>query len=170
MRLSAATGLVLGLVLIGCTSPSTVEAPDSSVPSPAQSEPPSSVPTSDIQFLLRDTYAVGDRIPVRIENVGDAAYRYQFIYQACFLSYFDSEGREFIIPPGTHCDILSEAVIQPGETVRLFMWDLDECIKDNWGCSKARPLDPGTYAIRGAFRPVGKGHAVRARVTFEIQA
>jgi hypothetical protein len=85
MRLGAAAGLILGLVLIGCTSSSTVEAPDSSVPSPAQSEPPSSVPTSDIQFLLRDTYMVGERIPVRIENVGDVAYRYQFIYQACFL-------------------------------------------------------------------------------------
>lgn len=128
------------------------------------------MPVSDIQFLLRDTYAIDDRIAVRIENVGEVAYRYQFIYQACFLSYFDSEGREFIIPPGTHCDILAQAVIHPGETVRLFMWDLDECIKDNWGCSKARPLDPGTYAIRGAFRPVGNGPVVRARSIFEIQA
>jgi hypothetical protein len=95
---------------------------------------------------------------VKIKNVGNATYRYQPLYQACFLSFFDSDGREFIIPAGTHCDILSWVPIKPGETKRLFTWDLDECTKDAWGCSRNRPLDPGTYTMQGAFRPWTKGH------------
>lgn len=163
-------GLVMGVVLTGCTEPPRSEAPGSVVPSPAQSGPPSSIPASDIRFLLGGWYAAGDRIPVRIENVGDVVYHYQPVYQACFLSYLDSQGREFIIPPGTHCDILGRAAIRPGETKLLFMWDLDECIKDMWGCSKRRPLDPGTYPMRGTFRSFGKASPARAEVTFEIPA
>lgn len=97
------------------------------------------------------------------------AYRYQFYYPACYLTYFDPQGREFLVPPGTHCDIRSEATIRSGETKRLFTWDLDECIKDQWGCAKSRPLDPGTYTIRGRFRPVAEGIPTRAEVTFEVQ-
>ncbi|HEV8571563.1 MAG TPA: hypothetical protein VGR49_00765 [Actinomycetota bacterium] len=115
-------------------------------------------------------YEVGDRVVVRIENVGDATYLYESFYQACFLSYFNSQGHEFIIPPGTHCDILSRVEIRPGEIKRLFVWDLDECVKDAWGCVKSRRLEPGTYTIRGRFRPVGQGPPARAQVTFEIQA
>ena len=117
---------------------------------------------------MSDVYAPGERAVVRIENVGDVTYRYQPLYQACFLTYFDSEGREFIIPPGTHCDILSWAPIRPGETKRLFAWDLDECTKDVWGCSRSRPLDPGIYTMQGIFKPLDEGSRVRARATFEI--
>ncbi len=119
--------------------------------------------------MLDGSYSVGDRVHVGIENVGDVAYRYQFTYEACFLSYFDSEGREFIIPPGTHCDILGLAEIKPGQTKRdLFVWGLDECLKDNWGCLKSRPLPSGTYTIRGKFRSVDGGAPAIAEETFRI--
>ena len=132
------------------------------------SEPESgSVP---IRFVLGDSYEAGENVNVVIENTGKRAYVFQAYYQACFLSYFDSSGRRFIIPPGTHCDLLTEETIRPGERKKLFSWDLDECVKDKWGCVKSRPLAPGTYTIKGRFKTKSAGSRVRAEATFTIVA
>jgi len=92
---------------------------------------PTAAPTpdtnsSDLQFILKDTYKVGQVIAVQIKNSGNVAYSYQVYYAACYLSYYDDSGRKFLIPPGTHCDIWNEVEIQPGETVTLFHWDLSD--------------------------------------------
>jgi hypothetical protein len=134
-------------------------------PPPAKSE--SSFP---IRFVLADSYAAGETIQVVIENVRTRAYVFQWPYQACFLSYFDSSGRRFIIPPGTHCDLLAEETIRPGERKKLFSWSLDECVKDEWGCVQNRPLPPGTYTIKGRFKPKSAGTPARAKTTFRIVA
>jgi hypothetical protein len=126
--------------------------------------------TVPIRFVLGDRYAAGRTIDVAIENVGTRPYLFQPFYQACFLRYFDSSGRRFIIPPGTHCDILGEETIKPGERKKLFTWSLDECVKDEWGCLESRPLPPGTYTIKGRFKPRAGGTPVRAETTFRIVA
>jgi hypothetical protein len=123
-----------------------------------------------IRFVLADRYPAGETVNVRIENVGRRAFLFQLYYQACFLKYFDSSGRRFMIPPGTHCDILGEETIKSGETKKLFAWKLDECVKDRWGCVKSRPLPPGTYTIKGRFKPTGAGRPARAETTFTIVA
>lgn len=169
MKRSTGTALVLALVLAGCTSKPGSETSEPTGSPAAPSVSPSAAPASDIQFILADAYSPSDRVVVRIRNVGDVTYRYQFMYQACFLSYLDSAGRGFIIPPGTHCDIRGWAPLRPGEVKRLFTWDLDECLKDEWGCSKSAPLDPGIYTVRGTFKPTDGGTPTRAEATFEIQ-
>ncbi|MEK6328494.1 MAG: hypothetical protein AABM66_13365 [Actinomycetota bacterium] len=126
------------------------------------------VSTGPIKLLFDDAYPPGERVNVRIENAGTRAYRYQAFYAACFLSYSDSSGREFKIPPGTHCDILGEQPIEPGQVKRLFAWRLNECVKDRWGCVKSRPLPPGAYVVRGRFEPVGGGKPARAEARFWI--
>ena len=83
-----------------------------------------------IRFVLNDSYEAGETVTVAIENIGTKAYVFQSYYQACSLSYFDSKGRPFVIPPGTHCDLLAEETIRPGERKKLFTWKLDECVKD----------------------------------------
>jgi hypothetical protein len=123
-----------------------------------------------IRFVLEGRLSVGETIEVSIRNVGTRAYLYEFYYQACFLSYLDSSGRRFIVPPGTHCDIRGKVAIHPGETKRLFGWRLDECVKDQWGCVRSRPLPPGTYTIKGRFKPEGGGRPVWATETFAIVA
>jgi hypothetical protein len=123
-----------------------------------------------IRFLLSDRYTVGTTIDVVIENVGTRAYAFQAFYQACFLSYFDSSGRRFIIPPGTHCDMLAEETIRPGERRKLFSWSLDECVKDQWGCARSRPLPLGVYTIKGRFKPKAGGPPARVETTFTIVA
>jgi hypothetical protein len=95
---------------------------------------------------------------------------FQSYYQACFLSYFDSSGRRFIIPRGTHCDLLAEETIRPGERRKLFSWDLHECVKDEWGCVKSRLLAPGTYTIEGRFKPKVAGPRAQAETTITIVA
>jgi hypothetical protein len=123
-----------------------------------------------IRFVLRDRYEPGESIDVAIQNTGTRVYLFQPYYQACFLSYFDASGRRFIIPPGTHCDLLAEETIRPGERKKLFSWKLDECVKDNWGCVKSRPLEPGTYTVKGRFKPKRGGPGVRVEATFRIVA
>jgi hypothetical protein len=38
--------------------------------------------------------------------------------EACELTYREEKGREFIIPPGTHCDLVLIKEIAPGEWPR----------------------------------------------------
>jgi len=127
-----------------------------------------STPT-DIQFVFDELYRVGELIQVKIQNVGQVPYFYNGAFAACELSYLDASGREFLIPPGTHCDLVEYAEIRPGEIVMLFEWDLSECIEDQWGCVRSQPLPAGTYTIQGTFHtsPEG-GPAATAEATLAI--
>lgn len=181
MRTSLITVLTV-VILSGCTATGTSPSPTevsgrASSPSSAGASP---VPTEGIssagaiRFVLNDTYTVGDIARVQIENVGDRPYRYQLSvsersqYAACPLHYFDGDGREFIIPPGTHCDMITYGTIKPGETKLLFEWKLDECVRDEWGCVRSKPLSPGPYTITGLFKPATSGKSVRAAFSFEL--
>jgi hypothetical protein len=137
---------------------------DGTTPSAARSEGS----RGPIRFVLDERYRAGETIDVVIENVGRRAYMFESFYQACFLSYFDSAGRRFIIPPGTHCDIRAKETIRPGERKKLFRWNLNECVKDEWGCVESRPLAPGAYTIKGRFKPKGSGRPARVETTFRI--
>lgn len=130
-----------------------------SSPSPAQ---------EGIRFVFEESYEVSETIDVRIENLGPDIYEYNVEYQACDLTYRDASNREFIIPPGTHCDLVVMMPIQPGQTKTLFRWDLDECIEDQWGCLRSEPLPPGDYTIEGSFHPVGGGEPSRVETSFRI--
>lgn len=106
---------------------------------------------SDIQFALDDSYLFDGIVEVQIANTGNVPYLYNSIFPACFLSYQDHTGSEFLIPPGTHCDQIKWVEITPGETVTLFTWGLNQCLVDTWGCFYSRPLPPGQYTISGQF-------------------
>lgn len=98
-----------------------------------------------------DTYKRGQKIEVKLLNRSNISYVYNPDYQACSFTYTDSSRRKFIIPPGTHCDLISYTEIKPNETKTLFEWSLDECTQDNWGCANSQPLPAGTYTIIGKF-------------------
>ena len=134
----------------------------------ATTAPVKSESGAPLRFILGDRHAVGETIDVVIENVGSRAYVFQSFYQACSLSYSDSSGRRFIIPPGTHCDLLTTETIRPGERKKLFRWSLDECVEDQWGCVKSRALPPGTYTVKGYFLPKAGGPPARVETTFTI--
>jgi hypothetical protein len=40
--------------------------------------------------------------------------------------------------------------------------------KDQWGCAESRPLPPGTYTIKGRFKPKSAGPPARVETTFRI--
>jgi hypothetical protein len=159
--------LVTGLALTAC---GRLLAGSGGSPVPGPTPSPSTSPTGGgIEFVLADSYRQGQRIAVRITNTGDRPYPYNASgYEACNLTYRFEGGREFIIPPGTHCDIVLEKQIRPGETVTLFTWHLDQCLVDDWGCVESEALPPGRYTIEGSFEPVGGGGPSRPRATFEI--
>ena len=150
--------LFCALLLTGCIS---VGGSSLATPRPQRQ-------TDGLSFVLRKKYEVGDSTRVRLRNTGDTPYRYNSAYEACDMVFRDSEGRRFLVPEGTHCDMVAPAWVEPGETVTLFTWDLDECIKDEWGCTRARDLPPGRYTMTGRFPPRGGGEAVRVVGRFRI--
>ena len=150
-------------------APETKEGAETSA-APTSTAPPKTESSGPIRFVLADRYVAGETVDVLIENVGTRAYLFQLYYQACFLKYFDSSRRRFIIPPGTHCDLLAEETIRPGERKNLFTWSLDQCVKDRWGCVESRPLPAGAYTIKGRFEPKGAGTPARAETTFTLVA
>jgi hypothetical protein len=156
---------VVSLVVSACTDG---EVRNSAAPTPGESNSPTPQRESPLEFVLGDEYEVGTRVAVMLRNNGNRSYVYNTAYEACDMRYFDDSGRRFIIPPGTHCDIVANDEIEPGETVTLFKWKLDECVKDQWGCSKSEPLAEGTYTIRGSFPEARGGKRVVAEATFRV--
>jgi hypothetical protein len=104
---------------------------------------------ADVKIEFRnESLEVGGAAEVWIVNEGEAEYRYSAYYLECDMTYHTAGGRQFIVPPGTHCDLANTAVLGPGEEVHVFTWGLDECTQDDWGCSESEPLPEGDYAVR----------------------
>ena len=149
---------------------------------------------------MKKEYRLGEPVEVAIRNNSDVEYYYQSYYPACYnLEFFDdsqevrpypnadpvltqrylSPGR-FIIPRGTHCDLVGEESVAPGESATIFTWEQQMCIKDRWGCQESVPVEPGEYLVRGQFSHlldvIGPGYeAVPEAITtitweFTIQA
>ncbi len=124
-----------------------------------------------LRLVLDRPLEEGGKTRVRLRNRSDQTYIYNSYYQACYMRYFElPERRQFIIPEGTHCDLVDRAELGPGETVTLFRWDLDECVEDNWGCTKAKDLRPGRYLMKGRFKVKGEKEWDRVRTRFRIRA
>jgi hypothetical protein len=58
--------------------------------------------------------------------------------------------------------------LDPGDTISLFTWGLEECLVDNWGCSESEALPPGRYRLSGTFRATPAGTPARVAGTITI--
>jgi hypothetical protein len=164
LRLALATTAVAAVMLVAC-SPQTPVSPRGG----GQNRP--GIATGPLLFVLDDRYQAGESVRVRLQNLSEDTFLYNSEYQACEMTYKkDGASRPFLIPPGTHCDLVLIQEIRPDQTVTLFTWDLDECVKDDWGCVKSKPLASGTYTIAGEFERKGGGDPVEVQGTFEIVA
>jgi hypothetical protein len=132
---------------------------------------PTETPTPDIRFEMKHEYLQGDSIEVAIVNHSSETYYYQSHYPACYnLKFFDDsteqrpdpreapdqearllEPGRFIVPAGTHCDIISARPLEPGARVVLLAWEQQQCTLDVWGCIESAQVEPGTYRIEGQF-------------------
>ena len=138
---------------------------------------------SPIEFVMEDTYALGQDIEIKIRNNGTESYVYSEYYPACRnLEFYDGsqQARQlerlsgivelspglFIVPEGTHCDIANESQIKPGEEVALLTWSQHECVKDKWGCIESVPVKAGRYTIVGRF-PESKGSSEPNALSFQ---
>jgi hypothetical protein len=129
-----------------------------------------SSPRKPLRFVLDKPLEEGGKTRVRLRNRSDVTYIYNPYYEACDMVYRELPSRrKFLIPEGTHCDLVGKEELSPGETATLFRWDLDECIEDNWGCTKARDLPVGRYLMKGWFRPKDGGDWTRVRLAFRIR-
>jgi hypothetical protein len=160
-----ATLMLVGmLTLPACaTAAGAPVAGPTSSPSESATPTPSPTPTGNgepVTFVLRKTYKAGGKTAVKLRNDGTDSYKYNSYYEACKMVFRTRSGRRFLVPEGTHCDLVMYETLDPGETVTLFHWDLDECIDDQWGCVKARDLRPGRYTMTDRLRPEDGGDAV----------
>lgn len=143
---------------------------------PQVGEPSPRAPDGELVFDMKEEYRLGEAVEVALRNDSDVDYYYQSYYPACNnLEFFDdsqevrpypnadpvltqrylSPGR-FIVPRGTHCDLTGEKFIMPGQSVVIFTWDQQMCIKDRFGCMESVPVEPGEYQIRGEFSSVAR--------------
>ena len=143
---------------------------------------------SAIEFVMKDSYALGQGIEIAIRNVGTSSYVYSEYYPACRnLKFYDGseDGRPFerfsgmegsyvvelppglfIIPEETHCDLANESQIRPGEEAVLLTWSQRECVKDKWGCAESVSVKAGQYTIAGRF-PESMGSSDPNALSFE---
>lgn len=124
---------------------------------------------SRLEFVFDDVYYVGDTMEVKLANNTYDTISYTSTYAACQLHYYDENKREFIIPPGTHCDQISPTELKPFQTVLLFEWNLTECTEDRWGCIESAPLLPGVYKIEGEFMTEDRAKRYTVSKNFEIK-
>ncbi len=164
----AATMLAVGAFSVSGIALADFGGSDYSTKSPAKQG--ESAAEGPIRFVVNQAPQEGSKIPVRIKNVGSVPYGYETFYAACYnVKFFDSTGREFKIPPGTHCDLRHEDALRPGERVRLFGWRLNECVKDRWGCVRSKSLEPGVYRLKGRFEArQNAGPTARPEIKIEI--
>ncbi|MBI4305201.1 MAG: hypothetical protein HY678_02680 [Chloroflexi bacterium] len=186
-RLTLFSSLLAMLALAGCGGPAgTGGDTKESSPDDADAETPAARAPSrpddasmDIVFEMRDRYRAGAPIEIRIRNRSNSTTYYYQDWASCFnLKFFDGStdrrpypredpGREplyllpgqFIVPEGTHCDLISEQDLRPGEDTLLFVWGQEMCTKDIWGCLERVRVTPGKYRIVGQFALVpGMSH------------
>ncbi|MDA1174021.1 MAG: hypothetical protein O2826_05825 [Chloroflexi bacterium] len=120
----------------------------------------------DIAFEMKLEYLHGESIAITIVNNSDDTYYYQRHYPACYnLKFFDDpvkertypeetrplEPGEFLVPEGTHCDMVTEDALPPGARTTLLVWERQLCEVHLWGCLESVPAGPGTYRIEGRF-------------------
>ncbi|HSP54378.1 MAG TPA: hypothetical protein VLS25_02225, partial [Dehalococcoidia bacterium] len=129
--------------------------------------------TSDVAVTLSDVVS-GDvhSSTIRLRNDGQREYRYAPSPQ-CSLRFHKPDGYLFSIPiVGTSpCD--HEDTISPGESVTVLTgWNRDECVEFGPGstCTKAVPLPPGTYTVKGALWSADKQAYAEFSNTIAIQA
>lgn len=102
---------------------------------------------------MQGSLPAGSRVRILLRNGSTVPLAFNPTYEACNLTYRAESGRTFIVPPGTHCDVLHFSEVAPGRTVQIFEWSLDECVEDRWGCVRSEPLPAGSYSIEGKFAP-----------------
>jgi hypothetical protein len=182
--ITVASLVALALAIAACGGPAPKSTPQPT-PSPTATATPAPdvTPPAPIAFDMRETYAYGDPVAIAIVNHSPDVYYYQFLYPACYnLRFFDDateprpfpieesvrtvplmETGRFIAPEGTHCDVISEDGLQPGERVVLLAWEQRRCIVDAWGCRESVQVEPGNFRIEGRFSPesgvVGPGQS-----------
>ena len=101
-------------------------------------------PSADIEFVMKNTYALGEAIEFRVRNNSDSNYDYS-INSYCpnvKLSrpdgssfYAGLEGRVF---GNVECDALFAKTLEPGAEVVLMSWDQ---------CVGKELVIPGTYTV-----------------------
>jgi len=134
-------------------------------------------PEWKISFNMKDEYRLGEPVEIGIRNGSDGDYYYQSTYPGCFnLKFFDGSNvirpypnaepartqiyllpGQFVVPEGTHCDLIAEQPLEPGQSVALFTWGQHICIKDRWGCMESLPVESGEYLVQGEFSNVKGG-------------
>ena len=128
--------------------------------------PPSDSP---IEFLMKDQYAFGEAIEIRIRNNGNASYSYTW-YPGCLALRFYGPHVPIRILANGHCDVIFTEEIRPGEEVVLGTWNQKECksFDERYNCRQFCQVQPGRYGVFEGFSTNGQKRIAPAEWTFVI--
>ena len=119
-----------------------------------------------IQFVMKDRYALGEPIEIKIRNNGNESYLYDLYLDCPHLKFYGAMGPSRI-HANTHCDQIHTEEIRPRQEVVLWTWNQHHCIAaDNYVyCYQSCP---GRYGIVETFYREGQGGETIAERTFVI--
>jgi len=142
----------LGLIT-AATSPPSVTAP-------APSDSP-------IVFVMKDRYALGEPIEIRIRNNGNASFLYDWVSGCPTLKVYGPGGSRRV-HRSTHCDVIITKVIRPQEEIVLATWHQSECFGDIYRCVASCQVKPSRYGVAEQFYSSNRQWKTQVEWTFLI--
>ncbi len=151
----------LGLFSMATPTPMPTPSP---TPFPAAPTPRD----SPIKFVLKDRYALGEPIEIRIRNNGSESYLYDLYLNCPTLKFYGADGPG-AITANAHCDQISTEEIRPREEAVLWTWHQYQCVAAALDrCYQSCPVKPGRYGIVERFYQEGRERETIAERTFII--
>lgn len=111
---------------------------------------------SPVEFVMRDRYALGEPIEIRIRNNGNESYLFDYDLGCPTLKFYGTEG-PIAIHTSFHCDVIGTREIRSGEEADLWTWHQYQCIAgDFFRCFQICRVKPGTYVVAENFYREGQ--------------
>ena len=132
---------------------------------------PSTTPASSdspIEFVMKDSYALGEPIEIGIRNNGHESYSYTW-FPGCPTLRFYGAGGPSAFDTSSHCDQIVTEDIRPGEEADLGTWRQYQCVAGNFSeCYQTCLVRPGRYGVVETFHKEGAKTKFVVERTFVI--
>lgn len=124
---------------------------------------------SPIEFVMKDEYAPGEPIEIRIRNNGAVSYSYDWLIGCPKLKSYSADGPRGI-QTSFHCDQIITTEIRPGEEADLWTWHQNECAAGDFfvGCYQSCLVRQGRYGVFEYFHSEDREPRIVAEHTFVI--
>lgn len=108
--------------------------------------------TSVLEFVLEDSYQIGQEIPVKISNSASSSYTAFLPEEFCNFELYDSSGKIILQDYGDEVKNYTVVPISPDTITELCVLKLSECAqRSRTHCLRTESLRAGAYTVLGKF-------------------